>query len=159
MCRPQEVAEKRDNAVILNPNAGHRGEGSSPRARKEPTTGVLRPNCGLRMTVIMSFSTACQAPRQERENTEGAVALELSSLQKAVSALAGVQARSDDGKLMSHLDTVLRFPNGTVLQAPDLFVQEVVRLVLLMEAAGSARWVGPPHPHEKQGVGPPSRLG
>jgi len=32
--------------------------------------------------------------------------------------------------------TVLRFPNGMVLQAPDLFVQEVVRFVLLMEVVG-----------------------
>ena len=32
--------------------------------------------------------------------------------------------------------TVLRLPNGIVLQAPDLFVQEVVRFVLLMEAVG-----------------------
>ena len=32
--------------------------------------------------------------------------------------------------------TVLRLSNGIVLQAPDLFVQEVVRFVLLMEAGG-----------------------
>jgi very-short-patch-repair endonuclease len=32
--------------------------------------------------------------------------------------------------------TVLRLPNGIVLQAPELFVQAVVRFVLLMEAAG-----------------------
>jgi nucleotidyltransferase substrate binding protein (TIGR01987 family) len=36
------------------------------------------------------------------------LALELSSLQKAVSALAGVLARSDDRELMSHLDEVTR---------------------------------------------------
>ena len=32
--------------------------------------------------------------------------------------------------------TVLRLPNGMVLQAPDLFVQEVVGFVLLREAMG-----------------------
>ena len=36
------------------------------------------------------------------------MALELSSLQKAVSALAGVLARSDDRELMSHLDEITR---------------------------------------------------
>jgi len=49
------------------------------------------------------------------------------------------QARSDarrDAHLKSMGYTVLRLPNGIVLQAPDLFVQEVVRFVLLMEAAG-----------------------
>ena len=49
------------------------------------------------------------------------------------------QARSDarrDVHLKSMGYTVLRLPNGIVLQAPDLFVQEVVRFVLLMEAAG-----------------------
>jgi nucleotidyltransferase substrate binding protein (TIGR01987 family) len=39
-------------------------------------------------------------------NTEGAVALELSSLQKAVSALAGVLAKSDDREFMSRQDEV-----------------------------------------------------
>jgi len=39
---------------------------------------------------------------------EGAVALELSSLQKAASALAGVLAKSDDREFMSHLDEVTR---------------------------------------------------
>ena len=49
------------------------------------------------------------------------------------------QARIDarrDAHLKSMGYTVLRLPNGIVLQAPDLFVQEVVRFVLLMEAAG-----------------------
>jgi hypothetical protein len=32
--------------------------------------------------------------------------------------------------------TVLRLPNGIVLQAPELFVQEVVIFVLLMEVVG-----------------------
>jgi nucleotidyltransferase substrate binding protein (TIGR01987 family) len=41
-------------------------------------------------------------------NAEGAVALELSSLKKAVSALAGVLAKSDDLELMSRLDEVTR---------------------------------------------------
>jgi len=48
------------------------------------------------------------------------------------------QARGDarrDAHLKSMGSTVLRLPNGMVLQAPDLFVQEVVRFVLLMEAA------------------------
>jgi nucleotidyltransferase substrate binding protein (TIGR01987 family) len=40
--------------------------------------------------------------------SEGAVALELSSLQIAVAALAAVLARSDDADLMSHLDDVTR---------------------------------------------------
>jgi nucleotidyltransferase substrate binding protein (TIGR01987 family) len=38
----------------------------------------------------------------------GAVALELSSLQKAVAALAAVLAKSDDAEFMSHLDEVAR---------------------------------------------------
>ena len=49
------------------------------------------------------------------------------------------QARSDarrDAHLKSMGYTVLRLPNGIVLQAPDLFVQEVVRFVLLLEAVG-----------------------
>ena len=49
------------------------------------------------------------------------------------------QAKSDarrDAHLKSMGFTVLRLPNGIVLQAPDLFVQEVVRFVLLMEAVG-----------------------
>ena len=49
------------------------------------------------------------------------------------------QARSDarrDAHLKSMGYTVLRLPNGIVLQAPDLFVQEVVRFVLLTEAVG-----------------------
>ena len=49
------------------------------------------------------------------------------------------QARSDarrDAHLKSMGYMVLRLPNGIVLQAPDLFVQEVVRFVLLMEAVG-----------------------
>ena len=33
-------------------------------------------------------------------------------------------------------DTVLRVPNGIVLQAPDLFVQKVLSFVLLIEAVG-----------------------
>jgi very-short-patch-repair endonuclease len=32
--------------------------------------------------------------------------------------------------------TVLRLPNGIVLQAPDLFVQKVLSFALLMEAVG-----------------------
>jgi very-short-patch-repair endonuclease len=32
--------------------------------------------------------------------------------------------------------TVLRLPNGIVLQAPDLFVQKVLSFVLLREAVG-----------------------
>ncbi len=39
---------------------------------------------------------------------EGVVALELSSLQKAVSALAGVLAKSDDTEFMNNLDDVAR---------------------------------------------------
>ena len=49
------------------------------------------------------------------------------------------QARSDarrDAHLKSMGYTVLGLPNGIVLQTPDLFVQEVVRFVLIMEAAG-----------------------
>jgi very-short-patch-repair endonuclease len=49
------------------------------------------------------------------------------------------QARSDarrDAHLKSRGYTVLLIPNGIVLEAPDLFGQEVVRFVLLMEAAG-----------------------
>ena len=49
------------------------------------------------------------------------------------------QARIDargDAHLKSMGYTVLRLPNGIVLQAPDLFGQEVVRFVLLSEAAG-----------------------
>src|ERR1039458_3985899 len=49
------------------------------------------------------------------------------------------QARSDarrDARLKSMGYTVLRLPNGIVLQAPDLFVQKVLSLVLLMEAVG-----------------------
>ena len=45
------------------------------------------------------------------------------------------QVRSD-AHLKSMGYTVRRFPDGIVLQAPDLFVQEVVRFVLLMEAVG-----------------------
>jgi nucleotidyltransferase substrate binding protein (TIGR01987 family) len=41
-------------------------------------------------------------------NTEGAVALELTSLQKAVSALDAVLAKSDDVEFMGHLDEVAR---------------------------------------------------
>jgi type I restriction enzyme R subunit len=48
------------------------------------------------------------------------------------------QARSD-AHLKSMGYTVRRLPNGMVLQAPDLFVQEVVGFVLLMEAVGEAR--------------------
>ena len=50
-------------------------------------------------------------------NTEDAVALELSSLQKAVSALAGVLAKSDDAEFMSHLDDVARnaIKSGVIL--------------------------------------------
>ena len=39
---------------------------------------------------------------------EGAVTLELSGLQKAVSALAGVLAKSDDAEFMSQLDEIAR---------------------------------------------------
>ena len=49
------------------------------------------------------------------------------------------QARSDarrDAHLKSMGYTVLRLPNGIVLQAPDLFVQKVLSFVLLMEAVG-----------------------
>jgi type I restriction enzyme R subunit len=49
------------------------------------------------------------------------------------------QARSDarrDAHLKSMGYGVLRLPNGIVLQAPDLFVQEVVRFVLLIGTAG-----------------------
>ena len=49
------------------------------------------------------------------------------------------RARSDalrDAHLKSMGYTVLRFPNGIVLQAPDLFEQKVLRFVLLMEALG-----------------------
>ena len=49
------------------------------------------------------------------------------------------QARSDvrrDAHLQSMGYTVQRLPNGMVLQAPDLFVQEVVGFVLLREARG-----------------------
>ena len=49
------------------------------------------------------------------------------------------QARSvaqRDTHLKSMGYTVLRLSNSIVLQAPDLFVQEVVRFVLLMEALG-----------------------
>ena len=52
------------------------------------------------------------------------------------------QARRDvrrDARLKSMGYTVLRFPNGIVLQAPDLFVQEVVSFLLLREGEGSAR--------------------
>jgi very-short-patch-repair endonuclease len=41
-----------------------------------------------------------------------------------------------DAHLQSMGYTVLRLPNGMVLQAPDLFVQEVVGFVLLREAMG-----------------------
>jgi len=49
------------------------------------------------------------------------------------------QARSDarrDTHLKSMGYTVLRLPNGIVLQAPDLFVQKVLSFVLLLEAVG-----------------------
>ena len=49
------------------------------------------------------------------------------------------QARSDarrDAHLKSMGYTVLRLPNGIVLQAPDLFVQKVLSFVLLREAVG-----------------------
>jgi very-short-patch-repair endonuclease len=49
------------------------------------------------------------------------------------------QARSDarrDAHLKSMGYTVLRLPNGIVLQAPDLFVQKVLSFVLLMQAVG-----------------------
>ena len=49
------------------------------------------------------------------------------------------QARSDarrDAHLKSMGYTVLRLPNGIVLQAPDLLVQKVLSFVLLMEAVG-----------------------
>ena len=48
-------------------------------------------------------------------------------------------ARGDarrDAHLKSRGYTVLRLPNGIVLQAPDLFVQKVLSLVLLMAAVG-----------------------
>ena len=49
------------------------------------------------------------------------------------------QARSDarrDAHLKSMGYTVLRLPNGIVLQAPELFVQKVLSFALLMEAVG-----------------------
>ena len=49
------------------------------------------------------------------------------------------QVRSDarrDAHLKSMGYTVLRLPNGIVLPAPDLFVQEVVSFLLLMEREG-----------------------
>jgi len=49
------------------------------------------------------------------------------------------QARGDarrDAHLKSMGYTVRRFSNGIAFQAPDLFVQEVVRFGLLMEARG-----------------------
>jgi type I restriction enzyme R subunit len=49
------------------------------------------------------------------------------------------QAKSDarrDAQLKTLGYTVLRLPNGIVLQAPDLFVQKVVSFVLLTEAVG-----------------------
>jgi hypothetical protein len=49
------------------------------------------------------------------------------------------QARSDarrDAPLKTLGFTVLRLPNGIVLQAPELFVQKVVSFVLLTEAVG-----------------------
>ena len=45
------------------------------------------------------------------------------------------QVRSD-AHLKSMGYTVLRLPNGIVLQAPDLFVQEVVSFLLLREGEG-----------------------
>src|ERR1017187_9806783 len=45
------------------------------------------------------------------------------------------QARSD-AHLKSMGYTVLRLPNGIVLQTPDLFVQKVLSFVLLREAVG-----------------------
>ena len=44
-----------------------------------------------------------------------------------------------DARLKSMGYTVLRLPNGIVLEAPDLFVQEVVSFWLLAEAEGRAR--------------------
>jgi type I restriction enzyme, R subunit len=41
-----------------------------------------------------------------------------------------------DAHLKSMGYTVLRLPNGIVLQAPDLFVQKVLSFVLLMQAVG-----------------------
>ena len=71
------------------------------------------------------------------------------------------QARSDarrDAHLKSMGYTVLRFPNGIVLQAPDLFVQKVRRFVLLMEALGSARWVWTPSPASSRLMKAPRRV-
>ena len=41
-----------------------------------------------------------------------------------------------DARLKSMGYTVLRLPNGIVLEAPDLFVQEVASFLLLTEAEG-----------------------
>ena len=74
------------------------------------------------------------------------------------------QARSDarrDAHLKSMGYTVLRLPNGIVLQAPDLFVQEVVRFVLRKGGGGISTLsldplTRPAPAGESAGCGPPS---